>query len=56
MSEQPNEHADDEAAKAGSTSQEFGNLSVEDDAEGTVDPADLAGTGGPDDDGGPVNP
>ncbi|MGV8910061.1 MAG: hypothetical protein ACOH1Y_13855 [Propionicimonas sp.] len=45
-----------EAAKAGSTSQEFGNLSIEDDAEGTVDPADLAGTGGPDDDGGPENP
>ena len=25
-------------------------LSIEDDAEGTVNPADLAGTGGPDDD------
>jgi len=63
MSEQPNQPApqdqpdrDDEAAKAGSTSQPFGNLSVEDDAEGTVDPADLAGTGGPEDDGGPENP
>jgi len=46
----------DEAAEAGSTAQEYGNLSIEDDAEGTTDPADLAGTGGPDDDGGPVNP
>ena len=57
MSDQANHRfEDDEAAKAGSTSQEFGNLSVEDDAEGTVDPADLAGTGGPEDDGGPENP
>ena len=57
MSGQPDERLeDDEAAKAGSTSQEFGNLSIEDDAEGTTDPADLAGTGGPGDDGGPVNP
>ena len=46
----------DEAAEAGTTAQEYGNLSIEDDAEGTTDPADLAGTGGPDDDGGPVNP
>lgn len=57
MSEQPNQHShDDEADKAGTTSQDFGNLSVEDDAEGTVDPADLAGSGGPEDDGGPTNP
>jgi hypothetical protein len=57
MSDHPNEPAENgEAEKAGSTAQEFGNLSVEDDAEGTVDPADLAGTGGPDDDGGPENP
>jgi hypothetical protein len=57
MSDQPNEQVNsDEAAKAGSTAQEYGNLSVEDDAEGTTDPAELAGTGGPDDDGGPVNP
>lgn len=55
MSEQPNEQAHDEAAKAGSTSREFGNLSVEDDADGTVDPSDLAGGGGPEDDGGPVS-
>lgn len=54
MSDKPQEHSDqDEAAKAGSTSQEFGNLSVEDDADGTTDPADLAGTGGPEDLGGP---
>jgi hypothetical protein len=53
VSEQPNEEtgtARDEAREAGATSQEYGNLSIEDDAEGTVDPADLAGTGGPDDD------
>jgi len=57
MSDQPNEQVNsDEAAKAGSTAQEYGNLSVEDDAEGTTDAAELAGTGGPDDDGGPVNP
>ncbi len=57
MSEQPNDHtSDDEADKAGSTAQEYGNLTVEDDAEGTTDPAELAGSGGPDDDGGPVNP
>jgi len=57
MSENTNEAVpDDEAGRAGSTSQDYGNLSVEDDSEGTVDPADLAGTGGPDDDGGPVNP
>ena len=57
MSDHANEPTqDNEATKAGSTSQEYGNLSIEDDAEGTVDPADLAGTGGPDDDGGPENP
>lgn len=57
MSDHPNEPAqDDEAVSAGATAQEFGNLTVEDDAEGTVDPADLAGTGGPEDDGGPENP
>ncbi len=48
--------SEDEAEKAGSTEQHYGNLSVEDDAEGTVDPADLAGTGDSEDDGGPQNP
>ena len=50
MSEQPSHGTstpEDEAGEAGATSEGFGNLSVEDDAEGTVDPADLAGTGGP---------
>ena len=28
---------------------DYGTLSVEDDADGTTDPADLAGTGKPDD-------
>jgi hypothetical protein len=53
MSDQPNDQAAtarDEAEKVGATSQDFGNLSIEDDPEGTVDPADLAGSGGPEDD------
>jgi len=57
MTEQNNEPVEDtEVEKAGSTSKDFGNLTVEDDAEGTVDPADLADTAGPEDDGGRVNP
>jgi hypothetical protein len=53
MSEQPSHRTStpaDEASEAGATSEDFGNLSIEDDAEGTVNPADLAGTGAPDDD------
>jgi hypothetical protein len=53
MSEQPSRRtstSDDEVRESGATSEGFGNLSIEDDAEGTVNPADLAGTGGPDDD------
>jgi hypothetical protein len=44
MSEQPidGNAAADEADKAGSTSEGFGNLSIEDDAEGTTNPAELA--------------
>ncbi len=54
MSDQHDEpDVSNESEDAGSTSQDFGNLSVEDDAQGTVDPADLAGTAGADDDGGP---
>jgi hypothetical protein len=52
MSEQPNRKAftpEDEAGEAGATAEGFGNLSVEDDAEGTVNPAELAGTAGPGD-------
>lgn len=41
---------------AGVTEQEYGNLTVEDDPQGTTDPADLADTAGPDDDGGRQNP
>ena len=41
---------EDEVSEVGATSEGFGNLSIEDDAEGTTNPADLAGTGGPDDD------
>jgi hypothetical protein len=53
MSEQRGDRAstpEDEASEAGATSEGFGNLSIEDDAEGTVDPADLAHTDVPDDD------
>lgn len=52
MSEQQHESDTD----AGATEQDFGNLSVEDDPQGTTDPADLADTAGPDDDGGRQNP
>jgi hypothetical protein len=53
MSEQQSHRTstpEDEAREAGATSEGFGNLSVEDDAEGTVNPAELAGTGDLDDD------
>ena len=56
MSDQPHNSHHDEAGKAGSTSQEYGNLSVEDDAECTVDPAELAGSGGPKEEAGSENP
>jgi hypothetical protein len=51
MSEQrdPDEVAQDVAA-AGSTDEGAGNLTVEDDPRGTTDPADVAGTGGAEDD------
>ena len=49
MSEQPssgpNDAGNDEVEEAGSTDEAYGNLSVEDDAEGTTDPAELAGEG-----------
>jgi hypothetical protein len=53
MSEQPGHWTftpEDEASEVGATSQGLGNLSIEDDAKGTVNPADLTGTGDPDDD------
>ena len=56
MSQSKDPWSEDEAEKAGATAEDYGNLSIEDDAEGTVDPADLAGTGGPEDDAGPENP
>jgi hypothetical protein len=40
MSDEPNDRQNDE---------DQGTLSVEDDPDGTTDPADLAGTAGPDD-------
>jgi hypothetical protein len=56
MSEQISDRTDpddaaSDAAAAGSTDEPTGNLTVEDDPQGTTDPADLAGTGGPQDDG-----
>ena len=56
MSEQMSDRTDrddaaQDAAAAGSTDEPAGNLTVEDDPQGTTDPADLAGTGGPQDDG-----
>ena len=55
MSEQISDRTDPDdaagdAAAAGSTDEPAGNLTVEDDPQGTTDPADLAGTGGPEDD------
>jgi len=56
MSEQMSDRTDrDEVARdvaaAGSTDEPAGNLTVEDDPQGTTDPADLAGTGDSSDDG-----
>ena len=61
MSEQTSEQRSDlggahgdaaeDAAAAGVTDESAGNLTVEDDHQGTHDPADLAGTGDAGDDG-----
>lgn len=51
MSDRTDRDAAQDAAAAGSTDEPAGNLTVEDDPQGTTDPADLAGTGGPQDDG-----
>jgi hypothetical protein len=51
MSEQQPDRDGADAAAAGATDQPAGNLTVEDDPQGTTDPADLAGTAGPEDDG-----
>jgi hypothetical protein len=56
MSEQMPDRTDgddvaQDVAAAGSTDEPTGNLTVEDDPQGTTDPADLAGSGGPEDDG-----
>jgi hypothetical protein len=55
MSEPTSERIDpdevgQDAAAAGATDESGGNLTVEDDPQGTTDPADLAGTGDPADD------
>lgn len=44
MSEQPHD-----TESADGSPEDQGTLSVEDDPDGTTDPADLAGTAGPDD-------
>ncbi len=56
MMTEPQRDREADAEKAGSSDQEYGNLTVEDDPQGTVDPADLADTAGPEDDGGRENP
>lgn len=56
MSEQTSEQRSDpdgaaqDAAAAGATDESAGNLTVEDDPQGTTDPADLAGSGDAGDD------
>jgi hypothetical protein len=53
MSEQGSDSGEVErdVSAAGATDQPAGNLTVEDDPQGTTDPADLAGTGDAGDDG-----
>lgn len=41
----------DDVGEAGSTDEDAGNLTVEDDTEGTTDPGDLAGSGDAGDEG-----
>jgi hypothetical protein len=49
MPERTSGSDDQDVAASGATDEPMGNLSVEDDPQGTTDPADLAGTGGADD-------
>ena len=53
MSEQMPEHTKegDDVSVAGATDEPAGNLTVEDDPQGTTNPADLAGSGSAGDDG-----
>ena len=51
MSEQRGDEVAQDVAGADATDEPAGNLSVEDDPQGTTDPADLAGTGTSGDDG-----
>lgn len=44
MSEQPGGEVAQDVAAAGATDEDAGNLTVEDDPQGTTDPADLAGS------------
>jgi hypothetical protein len=50
MSDQTPEQSENDEQSASTDSEEYGSLTVEDNPEGTVDPADLAGTADQSDD------
>jgi hypothetical protein len=50
MSDQPREQTENDEQTTPTDAEEYGSLTVEDDPEGTVDPADLAGTANESDD------
>jgi hypothetical protein len=50
MSDQPREQTENDEQTTPTDAEEYGSLSVEDNPEGTVDPADLAGTANESDD------
>ena len=50
MSDQSPEQSESDQQSTATDSEEYGSLSIEDNPEGTVDPADLAGTANESDD------
>lgn len=50
MSDQTPEQSENDEQSTSTDSEEYGSLTVEDNPEGTVDPADLAGTADQSDD------
>jgi hypothetical protein len=50
MSDQTPEQSENDEQSASTDSEEYGSLTVEDNPEGTVDPADLAGSADQSDD------
>jgi hypothetical protein len=50
MSDQSPEQSENDQQSTATDSEEYGSLSIEDNPEGTVDPADLAGTANESDD------